>query len=204
MRGIQYLNDNRGNRIKAVVDLTIYGKEFAAFLEELSKKQQGSGGNSGGAKSPFGNLVVGDDIAYMGGGHGQNAPNARLIKINALIENARKYYGTPYRTGGTTASGMDCSGLTQTVFKAIGVNIPRVSRDQANTGKGINFNQVEAGDLIFFATGTPNRINHVGVVSSNSNGEVKFIHASSSRGVMESSMNNNYWRKVYMTARRMI
>lgn len=202
MRGIQFINDNKGNRIKAVVDLTLYGKEFAAFVEELSKKYE-SGGS--GYTSPFGsNPVIGDNIAYMGGGHGSNAPNTRLLKINALVDNARKYYGTPYRTGGTTASGMDCSGLTQTVFKSIGVNIPRVSRDQANFGTGVRFNESQAGDLIFFATGTPNRVNHVGVISSNKNGEVKFIHASSSRGVMESSMNNNYWRKAYMTARRVL
>jgi cell wall-associated NlpC family hydrolase len=86
----------------------------------------------------------------------------------------------------------------------IGLNIPRVSRDQATIGTAVSFQDVQAGDLIFFATGTPNYINHVGVISEVAGGEVKFIHASSSKGVMESSMSLDYWRKAYMTARRVL
>ena len=198
MRGIQYLNNSRGQRVKAIVDLNKYGKEFAAFVKSLEAAESSNSNNSG-MSSPFGsNPVAGDNIAYMG------SSASKQVKVNALIAKAQSFYGTPYRTGGTTASGMDCSGLTQTVFKTIGMQIPRVSRDQARTGQAVKFDQAQAGDLIFFATGTPNRINHVGVVSSNVNGEVEFIHASSSRGVMEASMNNNYWRKVYMGLRRVL
>ena len=138
------------------------------------------------------------------GSQGYNANAARQIKVNGLIQAAQKFYCTPYRTGGTTASGMDCSGLTQTIFKLIGVNIPRVSRDQARIGSAIGYSDMQAGDLIFFATGTPNYINHEGVVSSNNGQEIKFIHASSSKGVMESSMSLDYWRRAYMSARRVI
>ncbi len=199
MRGIQYINDNNGARVKAIVDLTRYGKEFAIFLEELAKKYSDTQQNTN--PPP----VIGDNIAYIGSQSGGQQPNVgRLVKINGLLQAARSFFGTPYRTGGTTSSGMDCSGLTQTVFKMVGINIPRVSRDQAGVGSPVSYNDLQAGDLVFFATGTPNQVNHVGVVSSNEKGEVKFIHASSSRGVMEASLSLDYWRKAYMSARRVV
>jgi cell wall-associated NlpC family hydrolase len=99
---------------------------------------------------------------------------------------------------------MDCSGLTITIFQAIGINIPRVSGDQAKAGVAVDRSQIQKGDLVFFATGTPGRINHVGVVSSVDQNGVKFIHASSSRGVMESDLAQDYWRNAYMSARRVV
>jgi len=115
MRGIQYLNNSRGQRVKAIVDLNKYGKEFAAFVKSLEAAESSNSNNSG-MSSPFGsNPVAGDNIAYMG------SSASKQVKVNALIAKAQSFYGTPYRTGGTTASGMDCSGLTQTVFKTIGV-----------------------------------------------------------------------------------
>ncbi len=193
MRGIQFIYDNKGNKTTAVVDLRRYGKEFAVFLQQLS---------GGATPNPPKNPVVGDTISNIGGG---SKVNTYRLKIDGLLQNARSYYGVPYRTGGTTKSGMDCSGFIQTTFKAIGINLPRVSRDQAQVGTSVSKQQLKSGDLVFFATGTPGRVNHVGMVTNASDpNNVKFIHASSSRGVMETTLGIRYWQKAYLHAKRVI
>jgi len=192
--GIQYVNDNSGNPIKAVVDIRLHANEFAAFLQQVAAKERAQT-NKNSSNSLFGG----------GGITPPNNQNNNVSKVNQLLNESRKYIGTPYRTGGTTTSGMDCSGFTMMAFKSVGVNLPRVSGDQTAVGQAIAKNQLQAGDLLFFATTTPNRINHVGIVASvESNGNVKFLHASSSRGVMEANMSLDYWQKAYMTARRII
>lgn len=195
-RGIQYVYDNQGRRISAVVDLRRYEQEFAEFLKQLGRK------NSGTSTTP----VIGDSVDYIGSGnHYRNSTSSRTGKIDNLLTKARSYYGVPYRTGGVSRSGMDCSGFTQTVFKSIGVQLPRVSRDQAQLGTPIRKSDLKPGDLVFFATGTPGRINHVGIVTNTDNvNNIRFIHASSSRGIMETSMGINYWIRNYMKARRVV
>lgn len=198
MRGIQFIYNNEGKKISAVVDLRRYEKEFAVFLEELAKKKRRPAPNP----STNSNPVIGDTIDHIGGG---SPLNARKLKIDALLKTARSYYGVPYRTGGVSSSGMDCSGFTQTSYKAIGVNLPRVSRDQATVGQSLRKEQLQPGDLVFFATGTPGRINHVGIVTNSSDlNNIKFIHASSSRGIMETSMGINYWVRAYIGGKRVV
>ncbi len=199
LRGIQFIYDNQGKKISAVVDLRRYEKEFAVFLQELSQKR------SSGRTST--NPVVGDttNVVGSGGNNSGSTVNARKLKIDALLKTARSYYGVPYRTGGISHSGMDCSGFTQTSFKSIGVNLPRISRDQALVGQVISKSQLQPGDLVFFATGTPGRVNHVGIVTDASNpNAIRFIHASSSRGIMETSMSINYWVRAYVKSRRIV
>jgi probable lipoprotein NlpC len=205
MRGIQYIYDNNGNKVKAAVDLRRYGKEFALFVQAIAKQQQQEtrkNNNSMFSSTPVRPPVVGDTISNLGAG---GTVNTRAIKVNALIESARSYFGVPYRTGGTTRSGMDCSGFTQTSFKSIGLSLPRVSRDQAKVGEAVAKNQLKEGDLLFFATGTPGRINHVGIVVDASNhDDIRFIHASSSRGVMEASTSVSYWSRTYIKGQRVV
>jgi len=199
LRGIQFIYDNQGKKISAVVDLRRYEKEFAVFLQELAKKKSG--------KSTSSNPIVGDTTSALGAGGNNSGStvNAKKLKTDALLKTARSYYGVPYRTGGTSHSGMDCSGFTQTSFKSIGVNLPRVSRDQALIGQAVSKSQLQAGDLVFFATGTPGRVNHVGIVTDASNSDaIRFIHASSSRGIMETSMGISYWVRAYVKSRRII
>ncbi len=125
-------------------------------------------------------------------------------KANNLVSESKKYLGTPYRTGGTTKRGMDCSGLTCTVFKTENISLPRTSISQASTGRKVSVKKAQKGDLIFFRTGRKRKINHVGMIVEVKKGEVKFIHASTSRGVMISSLNEDYWKKRFVKINRVL
>lgn len=125
--------------------------------------------------------------------------------VKSLLKDAENYLGTPYKFGGNTSSGFDCSGFTVKVFQENNFNLPRRSSDQADSGKLIDIKTVKPGDLLFFATGGGSRVSHVGIVHTIENdGEVKFIHASTSKGVIISSLNEKYWNKAYLHAQRVL
>ena len=124
---------------------------------------------------------------------------------NNIIKNAKTFEGTKYKFGGTTKKGMDCSGLVYVAYGKEGIKLPRVSRDMAKQGKSIPLKKVAKGDLLFFITSkSKNRINHVGIVTKVSNGKTYFIHSSTSRGVINSTMDESYWKKTFVQARRII
>lgn len=126
-------------------------------------------------------------------------------QIDNIINEAMRYKGTRYKFGGTTKSGMDCSGLVYVAFKENDIALPRVSRDMAKRGTKISLDKVKEGDLVFFQTNkNRNVINHVGLVTSVKGGEVQFIHSSSSRGVMVSSLTESYWKGAFKEVRRII
>ena len=130
---------------------------------------------------------------------------SRKEKVEVVIKTARSFKGTPYKWGGTTRKGMDCSGLLLNSFQAIGQDIPRTTDKQKKLGKKVPKNEIRKGDLVFFATSKKKRkITHVGLVTEVRKGEVFFIHASTSKGVMESSLDNPYWKKRFRMARRVI
>ena len=125
--------------------------------------------------------------------------NERALRV---IEAARAYTGTPYRWGGTTRAGMDCSGLLVTAFQSCGMQLPRTSAEQSETGRLVSIYQVVPGDLVFFAT-QGRRISHVGMVTEvRGKNDIQFIHASSSLGVIESNLFADYYRKSFVKARR--
>lgn len=124
------------------------------------------------------------------------------VAVSSIINEANSYIGTPYRFGGTTRRGIDCSAFMQKIYDAAGVNLPRVSSNQAKIGIPISKSDLQKGDLIFFSTTSRNRITHVGMVVGVEGGNVKFIHAASSRGVSIASLSNAYWKKRYRFARR--
>ena len=121
-----------------------------------------------------------------------------------IIQKALSYKGTKYKYGGTSKSGIDCSGLMFNSFKSEHIILPRTSLAQSQQGVAVSKKNIQEGDLVFFKTSRKNRINHVGLVVSNKSGTVKFIHASSSRGVMISSLKEGYWSNAYAKARRII
>ncbi|MDR2206589.1 MAG: C40 family peptidase [Flavobacteriaceae bacterium] len=122
-----------------------------------------------------------------------------------LLKDAEKYLGTPYKYAGNTASGFDCSGFTCKVFAENKQTLPRRSQDQAKEGHEINIKNVKPGDLLFFATSGGKSVSHVGIVHDiGNNGEVRFIHASTSKGVVISSLNEKYWNNAYLFARRIL
>ena len=116
----------------------------------------------------------------------------RSLNIELMKQSIKEFLGppsTPYRWGGNSFSGTDCSGFTQSVYKDQGVFIPRNSRQQAGTGITIGLNELQFGDLVFFSKYFNNYITHVGIYI----GGGKFVHASSSRGVTISSLNQKYY-----------
>ncbi|WP_430411664.1 C40 family peptidase [Kordia sp.] len=126
-------------------------------------------------------------------------------KSNAIIETALAYKGTRYKYGGTTRKGMDCSGLMYTAFRAHQVELPRVSYEQAKRGKKISKSSVKKGDLLFFQTNkNRKRINHVGLVVEVKKGVIQFIHSTTSRGVLVSSLDERYWKNAFTEARRVL
>lgn len=122
-----------------------------------------------------------------------------------VIKSAIAYSGARYKYGGTTKKGMDCSGLIYVALQENDIIFPRVSYDMANEGKRIRVNEVQKGDLLFFKTKkTGERINHVGMVVAVENDEIKFIHSSSSRGVIVSSLREGYWNGAFIKATRIL
>ncbi|WP_406682910.1 C40 family peptidase [Seonamhaeicola sp. MEBiC1930] len=132
-------------------------------------------------------------------------PENEFSKAQNIINFANQFKGVRYKWGGTTKSGMDCSGLVYESFRAYEVYLPRISRDMAKKGKKIKLKEVQKGDLLFFKTkNRRNAINHVGLIVDIINNDIKFIHATSSKGVIISGLNETYWNKAFVEARSIL
>jgi len=128
-----------------------------------------------------------------------------LSRADDIINTALTFSGVRYKYGGSSKKGMDCSGLLYVSFQKHEVPLPRVSYDMAKQGKNIKVKQVTKGDLLFFKTEkTAKRINHVGLVVAVDGDDIKFIHATSSRGVIVSSLKEGYWNYAFVKATRIL
>lgn len=142
-------------------------------------------------------------VLLVGCSHHAPPPNARLSDsvtvIAELNDQLSRWQGTPYRYGGLSRRGIDCSGFVYLTFRdRFNLQLPRSTRDQSDTGTRIDKDQLLPGDLVFFKTGRGENGLHVGIYDR----DKRFIHASTSKGVIRSSLDNSYWRKVFWQARR--
>jgi hypothetical protein len=130
------------------------------------------------------------------------------LDIEALLrrritETAREYLGVPYKTGGITSEGFDCSGFVFFVFREAGMTVSRSTAGLWNSGKKLTLTQVRPGDVLVFTT-VRSGASHAGIVLENGPQGVTFIHAASQGskiGVIISNMNENYYKTRFLGAR---
>ena len=119
------------------------------------------------------------------------------ITNQPLFDLIQQWLGTPYRYGGSTRSGIDCSAFTQALFSGVhGLTIPRTAREQHKFAAGVEKTNLKEGDLLFF--NTTGGVSHVGYYLQNN----KFVHAASSGGVMVSDLSEDYWSRRFVSAGR--
>ncbi len=123
-------------------------------------------------------------------------------QVKELLAEARKWLGTPYSYGGHSRKGTDCSGMIMELFlKIYNIRMPRSSAMQQEYSRPVKFADMKPGDLVFFATGSnKKRVSHVGLYI----GDNRMIHASSSKGVMESGLSERYWTRTFHSSGRVI
>ncbi len=129
----------------------------------------------------------------------------KIQQVKSIIEVAESYLGTPYRMGGTSRRGIDCSAFVLNSFlEGAGIELPRVSSAQAHEGVLIDLSEAKAGDLLFFSTNRRG-ISHVGIVKEIlEDGTIEFIHSASTKGVSVSNLNDSYWRNKFRFAKRVL
>ena len=117
--------------------------------------------------------------------------------LDKLYPYHNRWHQTPYKLGGYGSQGIDCSAFVQrTYYDLFKMKIPRTTKSLANYGKKVSRTTIKTSDLVFFKTGYNTR--HVGIYLHNGD----FMHASSSKGVIISSINDPYWKKRYWMTRR--
>ena len=125
--------------------------------------------------------------------------------IDEIITTALQFTGVRYKYGGTTKSGMDCSGLLYVAFSAHDISLPRISYEMADEGRKVRVSDVEKGDLLFFKTRRGGKkINHVGLVIDVDGEDIRFIHSTTSRGVIVSSLREGFWNYSFVKATRVL
>ena len=179
-------------------------ESHAASDPQSNEKASSNGQISGAATNstvPSGFAVPGKDLGARAGSLVDVGPPT---VEQAIRREAGDWANTPYKHGGTTRQGIDCSSYTMVLYKELfKIELPRTAKQQERIGKKIDRVALRAGDLVFFRTkglGPFLKKRHVGIYL----GGGEFTHASTSKGVMVSSLENSYWRKAYKVARRVL
>ncbi|TDR56977.1 NlpC/P60 family protein [Halomonas ventosae] len=125
----------------------------------------------------------------------RDAPGELSIDRALILAEARRALGTPYRLGGTTERGMDCSGLVQRAYSRAGIRVPRTSRQQFEALPRVD--EARPGDLLFFATAGGRKASHVGIYL----GDGEMIHAPGrGRRVTTTTLALDYWQERFLGA----
>ena len=115
-----------------------------------------------------------------------------------FVKVAQAFLGAPYRLGGISLKGLDCSAFVKKIYQLFDINLPRTAREQAHVGMGVARNDLIEGDLVFF--NTRRSFGHVGIYIGNN----EFVHASSrNKGVRIDSLNEPYFNKRFAKAVRL-
>lgn len=158
-------------------------------------------------KRIYSNTNISPDITYISykRDHHQNSLfQKKLQTVNSVESRAKSFLGIPYVWGATGPYKFDCSGFTQWVYRDVGINIPRVSRDQARVGQFVQYENLQRGDMVFFDTKKKRtgRVSHVGIYLGDGN----FIHASSAgkKVVIYNFNEKSFYKKRFLWGRRVI
>ena len=119
-----------------------------------------------------------------------------------IILASKQFIGIPYRNGGTDLDGMDCSGFLFSLYAGNSFMIPLTTGQHIEYGYLIDKSNIQIGDWLFFKTNGALQINHVGLVTEMNLQKVIFIHASTSKGIREDDLNQNYWAQSFVKALR--
>ncbi|MFY0608166.1 MAG: C40 family peptidase [Cyclobacteriaceae bacterium] len=126
-------------------------------------------------------------------------------KIDQVITQARGYMGVPYVYGGSSKKGIDCSGLIYNCYKSIGVKLPRTAKAQSKIGNSKTWSTIRPGDIVYFKFKQKGeKWYHTGMITYAEKDNIKFIHASTSRGVVEDNLLSDYYSKNVKKFRRVI
>lgn len=135
----------------------------------------------------------------------QKKKKRRNQNIESVIATGRSYIGTPYKWGGMSRSGIDCSGLIYNSYKTIGVNLPRTAKEQSKTGKKRGWEGIREGDLVYFKFKKKgSKWYHSGMITYVGTDKILFVHSSSSNGVVESNLLAAHYKDNVRNFRRVI